>query len=374
MKIKGLMRFLNILKENLIFSILLILLIILSMIFPWEIINYPYYVHWKTIFSLTGLLFVTTSMKESGYFGLIAKGLLKRIRNERKLAMFFITFSIILSTFLTNDISLFIVIPLTLSFREIIENDLTKLIIFEAIAVNVGSALTPIGNPQNLYLWHRWNIHFFQFILKMLPFEIFLIVVLIIFAHFCFSNKELLVSEKENNFYSSKKLFFFSSILLIFYLICLELKFISGGLILIILLYLIFYRKIFTKVDWMLLIIFILIFIDFHLISEISIINRNLSNINLSSFKNTFLISALISQVISNVPAAVLISKFSHNWKAIVYGVNIGGNGIVISSLANIIALRIAGDKKIWLHFHKYSMVYFLITFLSIYQIIVKSF
>jgi Na+/H+ antiporter NhaD/arsenite permease-like protein len=75
-----------------------------------------------------------------------------------------------------------------------------------------------------------------------------------------------------------------------------------------------------------------------------------------------FLFSGLISQFISNVPASVFVSKFSDNWFAITYGVNVGGNGLVFGSLANIIAMRLAKNKQIWLSYHKYSIPYFLIT------------
>ena len=71
---------------------------------------------------------------------------------------FLILFSVLLSTFLTNDVTLFIVIPLTVGIQNLVKNDISKLIVFEAISVNVGSALTPIGNPQNLFLWYKWNI------------------------------------------------------------------------------------------------------------------------------------------------------------------------------------------------------------------------
>ena len=82
---------------------------------------------------------------------------------------------------------------------------------------------------------------------------------------------------------------------------------------------------------------------------------------------SVFVYSLLISQIISNVPAAVFLSKFSSNWLAIAYGVNVGGNGIVIASLANLIALRMVGDKKIWSRFHRYSLVYLSISACLIY-------
>lgn len=116
------------------------------------------------------------------------------------------------------------------------------------------------------------------------------------------------------------------------------------------------------KVDWLLLLLFIVIFIDFHVISTIPVVSESVNALNLNSAGNVFLLSAFTSQLFSNVPASVLVSAFSHNWFAIIYGVNIGGNGLAIGSLANIIALRMVKSKKIWIDFHKYSIPYLLIT------------
>ncbi len=78
----------------------------------------------------------------------------------------------------------------------------------------------------------------------------------------------------------------------------------------------------------------------------------------------------MVSQIISNVPTSVLISKFSHNWFAITYGVNAGGNGFIIASLANLIALRIVKDRKFWIYFHRYSIPYLIITATILYVLL----
>ena len=155
-----------IIKEK-ILATFLFLLILLSFIYPYKIGNYPYFVDWKTITALAGLLIITTGLKESGYFYQLSKRFLIKLKNEKKLALFLVILSALLSTFLTNDITLFITVPLTLSFQKILSNEIEKVVIFEAIAVNIGSLLTPIGNPQNMFLWHRWNISFAYFIVRM---------------------------------------------------------------------------------------------------------------------------------------------------------------------------------------------------------------
>lgn len=419
-------------KKEFFLFILFILLIIFSILNPINIVNYISYIDWKSITVLMGLLIITTGIKESNYFYYIAKNMLSRFNNEKKLAIFLILLSLILSTFLTNDITLFIVIPLTMSIKNFIKNNISKFVIFETLSVNIGSSLTPIGNPQNLFLWHKWNIGFFLFIFKMLPLVIILIIILLIFAFIVFPDKDFnfLKTESFNNNHNNnwfkntankdencninnynindtnnyknnniniyknnfninnkiflnkninilnnnkniynKNLFIYSSILLIIFLILLIFKFPFLALPFIFIFYISFFKNVIKKTDWMLLITFILIFIDFHIISNFSFIIKLFKVFNLNYSKDLFLISSFSPQFISNVPAAVLLSKFSHNWIPIVYGVNIGGNGFVIGSLANIISLRIVKSNKIWINFHKYSLFYFFITF-SIFYIL----
>jgi len=357
------MRIIEFIKTAFVLFIFLFLLAIVFILYPSKIISYPSFVDWKTIIALTGLLIITTGLKESGYLNIFSRKVLKELKTERSVSLFLILFSALLSTFLTNDITLFIVIPLTISIQGLVKNDISKLIIFEAISVNVGSALTPIGNPQNLFLWHTWNISFIAFMIEMLPLVILLLVFLLIFAWIVFPDKEIKFSGGNNDDRTQKSgLFALSIAMLIVYVISLEVRQAHLVLLLVFILYLIFHKEILLKVDWMLLLLFIFIFIDFHVISTTSIISEGMNTLNLYSAGNVFLLSLLTSQLISNVPASVFVSNFSHNWLAITYGVNVGGNGLVVASLANIIALRMAKSKKIWLNFHKYSIPYFLIT------------
>ncbi len=344
-------------------TILLILIVILTILYPYEIPNYPFFVAWKTIIALTGLLIITTGLKESGYFYYLAKKVLNKIESERKLVIVLILLSASLSVFLTNDVTLFVVIPLTISMQNLIKNDISKLVVFEAISVNVGSALTPIGNPQNLFLWHKWGISFVAFIIKMLPLVVVLLVVLLIFAWIFFPDKAIKVSDRTKNHKTMKKsLLTFSVAMLIVYLISLEAKQAYLVLPVAFILYLVFFKDVLLKTDWLLLLTFIIIFIDFHIISTIPIIIKYVDILNLHSSGNVFLFSVVTSQLISNVPASVFVSKFNHNWFAITYGVNVAGNGFILGSLANIIALRMVKTKKIWIDFHRYSILYFLIT------------
>jgi len=349
-------------SKNFILLPFLFILAFLCVLYPDEIIGYPDFVDWQTIAALAGLLVVVTAIKESAYFSIIAERTLEKVNSERKIALFLVLLSCILSSFLTNDVALFIVIPLTLGFQAFMEYDIGKLIIFEAIAVNVGSALTPIGNPQNLFLWHQWGVTFLDFIIKMIPLFILLFISLIIFVLIEFPHKKLHTRIMENDAEFNKKLFFLSISLLIGYAIMMQLGLTYYALSAILFIYLILFRNILQKVDWMLILIFITMFIDFHLISRTGAVSNFVNSFSLGSSSTIFSLSIFFSQVTSNVPASILMSKFSHNWFSIAYGVNVGGNGIAVASLANLIALRFAGGTKIWVDFHKYSLLYLIIT------------
>jgi len=358
-------------KQEFIVVIFLALLVLLSVFFPVHVTEFPAMVDWDTIRLLTGLLILATGIKESGYFDVISQRILKKIGNERTLAIFLTFFSVILSTFLTNDIALFIIVPITLGLRNLIRIDISKLIIFEAIAVNAGSALSPIGNPQNIFLWQKWSISFMNFIVEMTPSVIVLLISLLLFLYFIFPAKKIRFSDHHNTELAmNKTLLWFSGLMMIIFLLSVEIQKETEVLIFIMVFYLISYRKVLKKTDWLLLFLFILVFIDFHIISTLPFVSEGISFLKPDNAGDVFIFSGIISQFISNVPASVFVSKFSTEWQAIAYGVNIGGNGLVIGSLANIIALRMTKSKKIWIDFHKYSIPYFLFTATVIYFLI----
>jgi len=321
----------------------------------------PGFVDWNTIITLSGLLLITMGVKESGFFYLLAYRISRQIHNERLLALFLIFVSALLSMFLTNDIALFIIVPLTLSLQDIADNDYSKMVIFEALAVNVGSALTPIGNPQNIFLWHQWGISFPIFVKELAPLVLLLAVLLFVFTFFAFPKKAI----QPNHFQHplvSRPMFFLSAILLILFVLASELKLEQYFLILIFLSFLLFYKKVILKTDWALIFLFIFIFIDIHLLCQLKQSVYLLKRLNFNHINTLFFSGAFLSQIISNVPTTVLLSQYSSNFKIMAYGVNIGGNGLIIGSFANLIALNFLKKKSKYLIFHIYSVPFFIIT------------
>ncbi len=351
------------LEGNYLLIISLIIFVVFSIISPKKIPNYPLYIDWQTIITLTALAFVTTGLKKSGFFHNLSLMIVTRFKKEKILSLFMILISATMAMFLTNDIALFIIVPLTLNLKEVSKDlECIKLIVFEAIAVNVGSTLTPIGNPQNIFLWHQWAISFAKFIYYMLPIELIMIIILIAFVLVVFSNNSVDIKSLPSKITVNRKLLFTSIILLIGYLISTEFQLSFYALIGIFGIYCIIFTEVLKEIDWPLIILFVIMFIDLHLITDLSQVRTFFNSLDLKSWTNLFITGILTSQIISNVPAALLLSKFSHNWEIISYGVNVGGNGIIIGSLANIIALRLANKKGSMKIFHKYSILFLIIS------------
>ncbi len=351
------------LEGNYLLIISLIIFVIFSAISPEKIPCYPHYIDWQTIITLTALAFVTTGLKKSGFFHNLSLMLVTKFKQERLLSLFMVLISAIMAMFLTNDIALFIIVPLTLSLKDVSKNlECIKLIVFEAIAVNVGSTLTPIGNPQNIFLWHQWAISFGKFIYFMLPVEIIMVIILVAFVLTVFPSRVVDMETLPSKIVVKRKLLITSVSLLIGYLISTEFNLSFYALIGIFGIYCIIFTDVLKEIDWPLIILFVIMFIDLHLITDLSQVKTFFNSLDLKSWSNLFITGVITSQFISNVPAVLLLSKFSHNWEVISYGVNVGGNGIVIGSLANIIALRLANKKGSIKTFHKYSIPFLIIS------------
>ena len=108
--------------------------------------------------------------------------------------------------------------------------------------------------------------------------------------------------------------------------------------------------------DWGLLLVFILLFVDLRLLAGQSLVHGWMNHLSLTQPRHLFWAGVGASQIISNVPAAIALAEYSRDWRVMAYAVNVGGFGFMVGSLANLIALRMAGDRKAWLSFHAYSL------------------
>lgn len=183
--------FLRALRRDRFFQLLIIVGMALSLFVPFAPRAWPGAIDWHTIITLSGLMLLTKGVELSGYFDVLGRKMTRRFHTERQLAMFLVLAAAALSTFLTNDVALFIVVPLTITLKKLCAIPVNRLIIFEALAVNAGSLLTPVGNPQNILLWGRSGLTFAEFSGQMAPLAVMMMLTLLLLCWFCFPGRAL---------------------------------------------------------------------------------------------------------------------------------------------------------------------------------------
>lgn len=242
--------------------------------------------------------------------------------------------------FITNDVSLITFVPFAVMLLT--ASGMTELLIpviaLQTIAANLGSMLTPIGNPQNLYLYSGFHIPIQEFLLLMLPLTI-ISALLLVAAIMLLKNKPIDTDTSVPDSHLDGYAHLIAYLILFLVCIACVIHIIEYHIMLIITAVVIFLcdRKLFTKVDYFLLLTFVCFFIFIGNMERIPAVSSLMSR--LITGHEAFA-GIVLSQVISNVPAAILLSGFTGNYSALLYGVNIGGLGTLIASLASIISYR----------------------------------
>ncbi|QKJ86525.1 membrane protein [Paramixta manurensis] len=341
--------------------LMVILGIVLAIFAPFRLTELPGAVDWHTLITLCGLLILTKGIELSGYFEVLGRRVIEYFQHQRALALALVAGAALLSTFLTNDVALFIVVPLTLTLRKFSSLPVSRLIIFEALAVNAGSLLTPIGNPQNILLWGHSDLSFFGFIWQMLPLASALMVCLLALTWFCFPDHIIQRHAPEEAQGWQRRLLWLSVLLYLLFIAALECRFAGWALIVVIAAYLLMARQVLLRIDWSLLTVFIAMFIDVFLLTRLPGVHAGMTQAAHWSDGARYLAAIGLSQVISNVPATILLLPFMPASQLFAWAVNIGGFGLLPGSLANLIALRMAKERRIWWQFHLFSLPMLLI-------------
>ena len=277
----------------------------------------------EVLFILFALFVVVRGIQKSG---LVAE-FSKRIEQGKHLPLKLVVTTFFLSMLVTNDIVLLVTVPITLAL-DIDRKDI--LVILQALAANAGSALTPIGNPQNLYIYWFYDVAPGRFMLSMAPFSSVFLLFLVIFSLAIETNRAPASSIRTKRV--EKSAYLYGSLLLIVLLTVLRL--LPVPTLFLIFLYVLIFDRNTLRVDYALLISFFFFFgfaenVKFLLAAEIQ------------HSDHIFLFSMLASQVMSNVPVALLFAKFTDQWQALLWGTNAGGFGSLFGSLANLIAYKL---------------------------------
>ncbi|WP_145556300.1 SLC13 family permease [Yersinia canariae] len=343
------------LKDRLL-HILLILGIGLTAWMPTKISAFPQFIDWTTIVTLLGLMLLTKGVEVSGYFDFIGRKIINTLRTERHLALFLVMSAAVLSSFLTNDVALFIIVPLILTLKKISTLPVSRLIIFSALAVNAGSLLTPIGNPQNILLWSRSELSFIGFTLQMAPLAGIILLTLLAVTWWRFPARIINKQAPSPIYPYQSRLLLSCLALYVIFIICVDLGWASYGLLIVFAGLLLLARRVLLAIDWSLIVVFMAMFIDVRLLTELPGLQSLFGEIKTLSAGAAYMLGIGLSQVISNVPATILLLNYQPSSALVAYAVNIGGFGFALGSMANLIALRMAGEPAIWLKFHAYSL------------------
>lgn len=335
---KGIVKFL---KRETVLCISGVLALISCFIIP-PSAAYANYIDFRVLILLFCLMLVVAGIRQTGAFTVICEALLKKFRSIKTIGLVLVLLSFFMSMLLTNDVTLVTIVPFTLIMFDNISGEKKAraeivLLVLETASANLGSMLTPMGNPQNLYLYSKFNLSITEFFGIIFPYSA-LSFIMLVCSVFLFLPK--LQTEKPNGtakIQGQAKTILF---VILFAVNMLTIMRILNDMILlaiVVTVVLLIDRKLFLQADYSLLLTFVFFFIFVGNMGAIPAISENLQN----TFQNNeVIISVALSQIISNVPAAILLSGLSDKANALIIGTNLGGLGTLIASMASLITYK----------------------------------
>ncbi|MEE0811606.1 SLC13 family permease [Blautia sp.] len=310
----------------------------------WQPVDREYleYIDWDTLMLLFCLMAAMAGFQRLGVFQRIGDALLAAVTNTRSLLLILCFLPFFFSMFITNDVALITFVPFGMIVLQMCgkEKLVIPLVVLQTIAANMGSSLTPIGNPQNLYLYSKSGAKVGDFLLWMLPYT--LVTGICIWLAVLFQKKEQVdyKPEKSGAVWGKKRKFYFISYAVLFLFCLLSVAKVLPPPVLFLMalaFFLVADRKILWCIDYALLGTFIGFFIFIGNLGRLPAFRDFFAGI-LTGHET--LAGVISSQVISNVPAALLLSGFTDKWESLVVGTNLGGLGTLIASMASLISYK----------------------------------
>lgn len=321
--------------------------------------EYAEYIDFRTLALLLSLMLVVAGAAKLGIFRWIAVRLVNTASDMRQLALILVMLCFVFSMFITNDVSLITFVPLAIEVLTMahMEQYMIKVIVLQTVAANLGSMLTPIGNPQNLYLYGLSGMGMQDFCLLMLPYTLTALVMLVV-SVFIFIRKDRMAADgmrgtqevctdtadADKNVVLLHVRYVMYALLFALCLLTVA-RVISYQALLVIILaaVAIIDRNVLGKADYSLLLTFVFLFVFIGNIGRIKAVSAFLAEIITG---HEIITGIMASQVMSNVPAAILLSGFGSNIRGLIVGVNLGGLGTIIASMASLISYRFYASCK----------------------------
>lgn len=326
-------------RKNTVLTIAAILAVLTSFIVPPDS-EYLGYIDYRTITCLFCTLAVICALKEIKFFYVCAEKIVSMARNLRLAAIALVYITFIGSMLIANDMALITFLPLGYIVLKCTHSEKYTAYIFilQNIAANLGGMLTPFGNPQNLYLYSYFEIPTWDFVKTMFP-PFLLAVILITIACLVLPDDPISFSGEHEKLPAGRLAAYLSLFALSILVVFRGIPYIIGLIVIPAALF-VADRRALREVDYGLLLTFVCFFIFSGNMSRIPAVSALMQLLVGGDGKLALFTSAMSCQAISNVPSAILLSKFATAWKPILYGVNIGGCGTIISSLASLITFR----------------------------------
>ena len=315
-----------------------ILLALLSCLAVPPSLHYVSYIDWDTLALLFSLMAVMKGFQSAGLFVYLGDRLLKRAGTTRKMLFVLVFLPFLCSMVITNDVALITFIPFGFTVLRLAgqERLLVPLVVMQTVAANLGSMLTPMGNPQNLYLYNRSGMGFLEFCALLAPYAALSAAAIALLALLPKSEAMHAAVQPEGKG-SGRRIALFAALGGVCLLCIAKLlpPLAAAGLTLAVLL--IADRPLLKKVDYALLATFVAFFVFIGNMGRLPAFSAFLAG---ALAGREVEVAVAASQVISNVPAALLLAGYSENWPALIIGCDLGGLGTLIASMASLISYK----------------------------------
>lgn len=305
---------------------------------------YVSYLDFRTLSLLFCLMTVVNGFRTAGLFAHLSHVLCEKAGNLRLIAVLLVMLCFVSSMLITNDVALLTFVPFAVVVMGMAHHrrELVTVVVLQTVAANLGSMLTPVGNPQNLFLYSFYNMGFGEFLAVTLPVW-GLALLLLLVSCLLLKPEKLDVFLGEAPGMDRRALPVYLALLIVCLLVVLRLMqwYVMLGIVILVLLF--YDRKILLKADFMLLLTFVAFFVFSGNLARMTKVAEAIRGLMAG---REFLTALLASQVISNVPAAILLSGFTDHSHALLLGVNVGGLGTPIASLASLISLKLYSHSE----------------------------
>ena len=302
--------------------------------------EYLHYIDWRVLCLLLCLMAVVAGFKSLGAFDWLTYQLLRRIKSGRVLGVTLVLLPFFCSMLVTNDVALIVFVPFTLALLESLgcAGSMIPVIVLQTVAANLGSMATPVGNPQNLYLYAAYSLEAGEFFSVVLPLTLVSLITLTIASLPVLPRALPEQKLEEARIRSARRMGIYAGLFVLCLLTVFRIVPYPVTTAVVVAALFLADKKLLKEIDFMLLLTFVCFFVVSENLGRVEAVREFLQSL---LAKSTLLTAVGASQVISNVPAAVLLSAFTEQWRELLAGVNIGGLGTPIASLASLITMKL---------------------------------